>query len=304
MYEQRGPIGLDATPKLVDPYLFAAWSGMGAVALLAANYLRQALHAIPFGEIDPYGYYAPTQVLVKDGLIQVPEFPETRFYYWISGGEHDLLLLIGTEQPPDVYDIAIQVADAAKRLGVERVYTAAAFPTLIHHGKVPAVWGTATHSDLLSEIKAYGANVMEHGTISGLNGLLLAVAKERGIDGICLLGEIPAYARGMINPRASHAVLAILTRMFGIEADLSQLVAWADDLRSEMDKLYSTLPNGIRETFERGQAIVPHPTANLPEAEPPLVADDAFFDQIEQFLEEHRRSEDDPDLEQDQDAAE
>jgi proteasome assembly chaperone (PAC2) family protein len=303
MYEQRGPIRLDATPELKNPYLVAAWSGMGAVALLAANFLRQALSAIPFGEIDPYGYYAPTQVIVKDGLIQVPEFPETRFYYWISGGEHDLVLLIGTEQPPDVYDIAIQVADTAKRLGVERIYTAAAFPTLIHHRKKPAVWGTATHRDLIDEIRAYGANVMEHGTISGLNGLLLAVAKERGIDGMCLLGEIPAYARGMINPRASHAVLAILTRMLGIEVDLSQLTAWADDLQSEMDKLYSALPDGIRETFERGQAIVLHPTANLPEADPPLVADDAFFDQIEQFLEEHRRSQDDEESGQDQDPA-
>jgi proteasome assembly chaperone (PAC2) family protein len=266
---------------------------MGAVALLAVNYLRQAIEAEFFGEIDPHSYYSPTQIIIRESLVQPLELPETRFYYWNKGEQHDLVLLIGTEQPPAAYDIAVQVIDTAKQLGVERVYTAAAFPRFIPHTRTPAVWGTATHPDLIAEIEQYGVKLMEQGTIAGLNGLLLAVAKERGIEGICLLGEIPMYARGALNPRASHAVLATLTQMLKVDVALHRLTLWAEDLDSEMEKLYEALPDYIKEAITRDQDLTGELGLGDSESEPPLVADDAFFSGIEEFLQQHRTSEDD-----------
>jgi proteasome assembly chaperone (PAC2) family protein len=293
MHEPSGPVKLYTIPTLRAPYLVAAWSGMGAVALLAANYLRQTLEAEAFGEIDPYNYYSPAQVIIQDGLIQLPGFPETKFYFWDKGQEHDLILLIGTEQPVDAYDIAVHIMDAAKQLGVERVYTAAALPRLIPHTTMAAVWGTATHPDLIAELERYGVNLMSQGTIAGLNGLLLAVAKERNIEGLCLLGEIPMYARGMLNPRASHAVLAILTQMLDVEIDLQRLALWADDLDSEMAKLYDALPEYIREAITSDESIVQELDFDASVGEPPLVADDAFFSEIERFLQQHGKPEED-----------
>ena len=69
MAETTNPINLYTTPELHAPHLVAAWSGMGAVALLAANYLRQALEVELFGEIDPHSYYSPAQVIIQDGVI-------------------------------------------------------------------------------------------------------------------------------------------------------------------------------------------------------------------------------------------
>jgi len=129
-------------------------------------------------------------------------------------------------------------------------------------------------------MKTHGVGIMDQGTIGGLNGLLLAIAKERNIEGLCLLGDIPLYTTQMINPGASHAILAVLTRMLNLEIDLKRLILWAEDLRPEMDKLYSILPRRIREATEPTQA------------EQPLVADASFFDEIERFLEQGWRPED------------
>lgn len=292
MSDAHGAVQLYNVPDLRDPYLVAAWSGMGAVALLTVNYLREELQAQLFGRIDPRRYYAPTQIPVEDGLIQPIALPETRLYYWNTGSHHDLVLAIGTEQPSDTYRMAVEISLAAASLGVQRVYTAAAYPTFIHHTSDPAVWGTATHRDLLIDLENLGVKPMRQGTIGGLNGLLLSVAKEHEIDGACLLGEIPLYTTQMVNPKASRAVLWHLAHLLDIEISLEKLSVWAKDLQPQMDQLYDMLPDHIREALERGERPEEGLTEPPSEAEPPLEADEAFFDEIERFLSEQRGSQD------------
>jgi len=276
-----------ARPRLRHPYMLAGWSGMGAVALLAANYLRQELDARLLAEIDPYGFFSPSQVIIDDGLIRDPEFPDHKFYYWDKGEVHDLVIMIGTEQPTDTYGMAREVLDVAQRLGVERLYTGAAMATFMHHAQDARVWGTATHPDLLPELKAHGALIMKEGTISGLNGLVLALARERGIRGACLLGEIPVYATQVISPKAARAVLAVLGSMWGIEIDLSKLTAWVDNLAPQLDQLYGILPEHARQAIERHIESDTGPVAASSSADEPLIANDAFFAEIERFLKEH-----------------
>jgi proteasome assembly chaperone (PAC2) family protein len=261
---------------------------MGAVALLTVNYLREELQAQLFGRIDPRLFYAPTEIPVEDGLIQPITLPETRFYYWNTGSHHDLILAIGTEQPTDAYRMAVEISLAAANLGVQRVYTAAAYPTFIHHTGDPAVWGTATHRDLLIDLEVLGVKPMRQGTIGGLNGLLISVAKEHEIDGACLLGEIPLYTTQMVNPKASRAVLWHLTHLLGVEVSLEKLSVWARDLEPQMDQLYDMLPDHVREALERGERPEQGVSGPASEAEPPLEADEAFFDEIERFLSEQR----------------
>ncbi|MFN2157952.1 MAG: PAC2 family protein [Anaerolineae bacterium] len=300
MNDAQSTVQLYNVPELRDPYLIGAWSGMGAVALLTVNYLRQELQAELFGRIDPRPYYAPNEVVIEDGLIQPATLPETKFYWWRSGGRHDLILVVGTEQPTDAHRMAEEIALTAVRLGVQRVYTAAAYPTFIHHASDPAVWGTATHTDLLIELENHGVKLMQQGTIGGLNGLLLSVARDHDIEGACLLGEIPLYTTQMINPRASQAVLWHLVRMLDLDIGLQKLVAWARDLEPQMDQLYEMLPDHVREALERGEQPAVDLSSQRSEAEPPLVADEAFFDEIERFLNEQRGSTDEPDGEQDE----
>ena len=286
MDNRKETIKLYAAPELRRPYLVAGWSGMGAVALLAANFLRQELDAEILGEIEAHEFFSPSQVHIKDRLIQVPEFPESKFYFWQKEAAHDLIFFIGTEQPSRGYEMALLVLEVAERFGVERIYTGAAFPTLIHHRQAPGVWGTATHPDLLAGMEAHGVQIMEQGTIGGLNGLLLAAARKRGIEGLCLLGEIPIYTTQMINPQASLAVLDVLTRMLHVEINLEKLTLWTEDLASQMDRLYEILPDHVKQAIESAERMVTPPTLSTT---PELVADEAFFDEIERFLQQHWR---------------
>jgi hypothetical protein len=63
------------------------------------------------------------------------------------------------------------------------------------------------------------------------------MAKERGMEGICLLGEVPAYATQIANPKASLAVLRVLTKMLGITVDMTELSQLAEQADVEMDRI-------------------------------------------------------------------
>ncbi len=120
---------------------------------------------------------------------------------------------------------------------VKRIYTCAAALTRIHHTEQPKVWGVATTQQLTDKLKEY--DLIQRGNlhIAGLNGLLLGVAKERGVEGICLLGEVPIYATRIQNPMAALAILGVLTKMLDIEIDTSELAQLASETKEKMKLL-------------------------------------------------------------------
>jgi len=178
-------------------------------------------------------------VLVKENVVEAPQFPQSKFYYWKNkGGGSDIVLFIGEDQPVSKgYDLANCVLDVGLRFQVKRVYTCAAAMTRIHHTEPPRVLGVATSQSAAEDLKEY--DLMQAGNlqIAGLNGLLLGVAKERDIEGICLLGEVPVYATRIQNPMAALAVLGVLTKMLGIEVDMAELVQLARETKEKMKQV-------------------------------------------------------------------
>ena len=73
--------------------------------------------------------------------------------------------------------------------------------------------------------------------ISGLNGLLLGIAKERDIEGICLLGEVPSYASRIQNPMAALAITEVLSRMLHIKVDTTELAQIASETKDRIKQL-------------------------------------------------------------------
>jgi proteasome assembly chaperone (PAC2) family protein len=78
--------------------------------------------------------------------------------------------------------------------------------------------------------------VLDEGHISGMNGLLLGVAKRRAMRGFCLLGEIPFYTTSIENPKASMAVLQVLMRVLDLQVDLTELRELAVKAEKEIDR--------------------------------------------------------------------
>ena len=186
-------IKLYARPKLSSPVMLAAWPGIGNVSIIVALYLERKLNFKRLGEIEASHFFDPIGVVVRDNVVEAPQFPQSKFYYWKNkGGGSDIILFIGDDQPAAKgYELANCVLDVGLSFQVKRIYTCAAALTHIHHTEQPRVWGVATSHQVAQDLKRYDLVQRGNLQIAGLNGLLLGVAKERGIEGVCLLGEVP-----------------------------------------------------------------------------------------------------------------
>ncbi len=224
-------------PQLLRPSLVAAWPGMGQVALQGVAYLREKLEAVAFAEIDPMPYSELGGVFIEGNLIQPPRFPENKFYYWRHPQRRgDLVFFLGEAQPSHhAYDFACRVLEVGGRLGVERVITLAA-ALVSEFPEHPRVWGAVSSPQMAEELQKYGVVLKGDFYVAGMNGLLLAVARERGLETVCLLGETPRFAPQVENPAASLVVVEVLAQFLGLEVDLGDLRQMARKARQEMER--------------------------------------------------------------------
>ena len=255
--------------------MIVGWPGIGNIGILAVDTLRQQVGAEELGEIEPWDFFYPSKVRIRDGILAEMIFPSNKFYYKRLG-DKDLLFFVGEEQPSgrgrlyaegDVaYEMSNLVLDVAEKFGCQRVYTSGAAVALTHHLVRPRVWAVATTRELVTEARSYVNTIlMSHvegrgsqGNITGLNGLLIGVARKRGIDGICLMGEIPDYLSRVPfpYPKASQSVLEVLGSIIGVSIDLSTLDDMASQMESVIDNVYQQFPAEIRERIEQRKEII------------------------------------------------
>ena len=236
MLEER--IKIFNNPECKDPILIAAWPGMGLVGLKTVGYLRERFEAQRIALIEGEGFFQSDGVKVKNGVLTSAPAPKSEFYHIRPEGmDRDILLLIGQEQPAAGRErsFAHLVIDLAEQLNVVQVLTAAAMVTSIHHGEPSRLWIAATSQELLQELKDRNFRTIEEGQIGGLNGLLLDVARVRGIGGYCFLGEIPYYVTNLENPKAAIVILEYLESLLGLEVDLASLREKAAYVEAQID---------------------------------------------------------------------
>ena len=233
----EGAIRIRKKPKLYNPSLVAAWPGIANVALTAASYLADKLQAKEFAEIEPLSYFDVEGTYVEKNLIQSPRLPQSKFYYWKGKrSQGDLIIFVGEAQPTSKsYQLAHEVLDFAEKLGVTQIYTFAA-ALVPQFAEKPRVWAAATDIQLLSELETQGLVLKGNFFIAGMNGLLLSLAKERNMKGICLLGETPGYLSEIGNPLASQSVLDVLARILNISVDMSDLEQMVEQARQEIEE--------------------------------------------------------------------
>lgn len=232
--------------ELRDPWLVAVWPGMGSVALLAGSHLLQQLGAQQVSELDAEEYFEIQDVEVTGGLIAAGRLPRNMFFQWKDPqGRHDLLIFVGEAQPTSGgHRLCQQVLEYALKRGVKRIFTFAAMATQLQPGGTPRVFAVATDQPSLNMVQSLGAEVLEDGQISGLNGVMLAVGLERGLPGVCMLGELPFFAVGMPNPRAAQAVLERFADLTGISMDYSELEQQAKVVDQHLERMLEQMSQG------------------------------------------------------------
>ncbi len=268
-------IKLYKKPKLEEPIMFVGWPGIGNIGMIAVNTLKGILRAEEFGEIESWDFFYPRKVSIRDGLLEDLDFPSNKFYYQRLE-KKDLIFFIGEEQPTEgrrmyasgekAYQMANLVLDVGLKFGCQRVYTSGACVSLIHHQMKPRVCAVISSEELIKELKKYQNTILiseiggrggGEGTITGLNGLLLAVAKKRGVESICLMGEIPDWLSGASfpYPRASRSVLEVFAEILGIGIDLSFLDKTEGQIEEIIESIYAKFPPEMKEEYDQRRFV-------------------------------------------------
>jgi proteasome assembly chaperone (PAC2) family protein len=277
-FERDETLGIELykEPKLENSIMFCGWPGIGNIGITAIDALRGALKAEEFAEIEPWDFFAPRKVLIEKGLLKDLEFPSSKFYLQRIK-DQDLIFFVGEQQPSEgrtryavgqkAYEMANLVLDVAERFGCRRVYTSGAAVAQIHHTSKSRVWAVPNSQSLIEEVKQYENTILMstmgggkgQGFISGLNGLLLGVAKRRELEAVCVMGEIPYYlqAAPWPYPKGSRSVLELFAKVLGIDLDLSRVDELArtveENIEQFIDGLHGSeeIPPGVTDEIER-----------------------------------------------------
>ncbi|MFW6150687.1 MAG: PAC2 family protein [Chloroflexota bacterium] len=268
-------VRLFAEPKLRDPVMIACWPGIGNVGLIAVDTLHGQLKAEKIGEVESWQFFYPRKLVIKQGLLVDMQFPPTTIYHG-KGNTRDLLFVLGDEQPTEgggmyaagrkAYEMGSLVVDVAESFGCRRVYTSGAAVSPTHHSLRPRVWAVTSGQELSDSLSSYH-NVVPMGeamgsdegaSITGLNGLLLGIAKKRGLEAVCLMGEVPDYlsGAGFPYPKASRSVLEVLGQLADVPVDFGVIDKMVGQMEGVVEGLYARLPSEIVERLEQRKSAL------------------------------------------------
>lgn len=268
---------MESDLQLNRPWLVACWPGMGNVGVNAAVYLLSKLGMTLSAEFDVSNLFDVDKVDVSSGIILPGRAPRHRLFTWKDpSNRRDLVVSLGEAQPPlGKYNFCRQIIQNAREAGVERIFTFAAMATEMRPKHRSRVFVAATDDELLEELRNLDLKVLESGNITGLNGILLGAASEAGLQGACLLGEMPHLFAQLPYPKASLEILKAFTTLTGIELDLSELAEQGRIVEEQMQEILSHV---------EGDLDLPKEETELPEFPPPERLDPAEEARIESLF--------------------
>ncbi|MCS7131190.1 MAG: PAC2 family protein, partial [Hadesarchaea archaeon] len=121
------------------------------------------------------------------------------------------------------YKLSSEILDVAAQHGVDTVITMAAYVLSPNESRSKVV-GTATDVETAKLLNEHGVELLDGGTIVGMNGLLPALAGIRGLKGFCLLG---VTGGGIVDVGGAVAVLEALSGILGFRLDLTNIYKYA-----------------------------------------------------------------------------
>jgi len=212
-------------PIVEKPIIIAAMQDMGNVGSIVINFINDSLRTKIFRIANtPY----PTYVVDRGGYIDLPK--ESWEYKYTD----DLIMFGGGKGQPqsnsELNALCQDVINVAKKYSVKFIYTLGGFHTNRILYNNPKTYITTTSKEITEQMEALNVETTpQESIITGFNGLILGFAKQNGIHGIGMYGElnepkIPQY-------RAAISIIKTLEKLtyrkFG---DTSELEAMAQEI--------------------------------------------------------------------------
>ena len=198
-------------PTLENPIFVQGLPGFGNVGKIAVHLLTKFCSAKPFMEL--YSPSFPDYVSVSSkGICHLPRYE----FYAAPMEKNDFIIMTGDTQPSfdDVlahYSICTDVLEVVKKNGCSLIVTIGGMPMTEEKAQV---YVAATSAKLAQEFMDKGAIIYSKGRIMGATGLMLGLAKEEGLDGVCLLGATSGFRA---DRGAGFSVFKFLMKALGNE---------------------------------------------------------------------------------------
>jgi len=199
------------SPSLEHPIFVQGLPGFGNVGKIAAHLLIKFCGAKPFLEL--YSPSFPDYVSVNSkGICRLPRYE----FYAAPMEKNDFIVMTGDTQPSfdDVvahYEVCSEILDFIGKQGCSLIVTIGGVP--ITQEKA-SVYVAATSPRLATEFMEKGAVIYSKGRIVGATGLMLGLAKERSLEGVCLLGATTGFEA---DRGAGFSVFKFLMKALGNE---------------------------------------------------------------------------------------
>jgi len=198
-------------PSIKKPVFVQGLPGFGNVGKIAAHLLLKFCGAKLFAEL--YSPSFPDYVTANSkGICRLP-----RYEFWAAPmKKNDFIIMTGDTQPSfdDVvshYTLCGEVLDFVEKQDCSFIVTLGGIPITEEKKQV---YVAATSPRLALEFMEKGAVIYSKGRIIGATGLLLALAKERSMDGISLLGPTIGF---QADRGAGFSVFKFLMKALGNE---------------------------------------------------------------------------------------
>lgn len=246
-------INVEEEPDLENPILIEGLPGIGNVGRIAAEYMIGQLDTEKFAEL--YSPYFMPIVLIHEDEVRLLK---CEFHYWKNENGNDLIFLVGDTQAgkdrtQGHFKVSEKIIDFAEKLGVERVFTLGGFSTGEVEEEIegrPEVLGAVTHKDLIQEFSDSRVNFEDTdsriGMIVGGTGLLLGMAKNKGLEGICLMGETAGFPI-LTDPKSAEEVVDVLTDILDIDITLEEMDKKVEEMEEFLQKLENIQKKAMEE---------------------------------------------------------
>lgn len=208
-------------PKLKNPILIEGLPGVGNVGRIAVSYLIEKLKAKKFAEIHSDFFFPLAIVSPKNEILPL----SIDLYYY--KGKNDIIFVIGDSQPVDYkgyYKICEKIIEIGVKFKVKEFITTGGFGIGVEKPK-PKVLGALTNLNDLQRLKKLGVYFEKEnpiGSIFGVSGLLLTMAKNKEIRGYSLLGETIGFPI-LTDPKAAEQIIKVLMKLIEVKVDLKDI---------------------------------------------------------------------------------
>lgn len=243
------PLILHAHPVLDAPQLvmgFSGWMDGGEVSTGAVEYLVESLDAQPLAAIAPDPFYIfnfpgnmelsslfRPDACIEEGLVTEYEEPDNLFHY---AQDANLILFSGKEPNIRWEAFANSVLELAETFGVRRIFFAGSVSGIVPHTRDVRLYGSVNRAGLRSLLESHKVRLANYEGPASFVTALMVRARERGIDLVSLVAEVPPYVQGR-NFVCIEAVCARLGGMLGAGLDLKVLRAQAREFERQLDEM-------------------------------------------------------------------